>query len=150
MTERKRVADHPGGAFQEQLPFPAAGYWTSFGSLAQAAEPMTRAVACSSLEMSSLAGKRMSAYAAIPETLRRCQSPVDLVREQFMFWAVARDHYAEAAEQILGAWRGAMTLGAPGGPGESAERRDYITFPEAKADAAPEDRRSAGGSRRAA
>lgn len=124
--------------------------WAAFGNCARAAEPVARSAACAQLEFTSLVGNRARAWAAIPDTLSRCRTPMDLYQAQFAFWQEAGRNYSEATQRMMGAWRGLL----PGALGEAGDEgvlpRDYITFPEPKPDAAGEERRRPGEARRAA
>jgi hypothetical protein len=124
--------------------------WAAFGNCARAIEPLARCTACAQLEFTSLVGNRARAWTAIPETMSRCRTPMDLFQAQFAFWQEFGRNYTEATQRMMAAWRGALP-GAFGEAGaEGVAPRDYITFPEPKPDAAGEERRRPGEARRAA
>jgi hypothetical protein len=124
--------------------------WATLGNCTRAAEPVARSATCAQLEFTSLVGNRARAWAAIPETLARCRTPMDLFQAQFAFWQECGRNYAEASQRMMGAWRGVLP-GAFGQAGvEGVMPRDYITFPEPKPDAAGDERRHPGEARRAA
>ena len=125
-------------------------FWSAYGSCARATEPVVRSAACAQLEVSSLVGHRMKAWAGIPSTLARCRTPVDLFQAQVAFWQEAGRNYMEASQHVMEAWRGVLPAGFAEAVGEAMQARDYITFPEPRADAAAEERRRPGETRRAA
>lgn len=149
MTERRKS---PEGT----TPYPwmnqmlATPFWSLFASSASAAEPMARCAARCQLEMSSLVGARAKAWAGILEKVAGCRTPMDLFQAQVAFWQDAGRDYTDASEHLVAAWQAAIPgpFGAGGLGG--VEPRDYITFPESKADEAAEERRRPGDSRRAA
>lgn len=124
--------------------------WATFGNCARAAEPVARSSACAQLEVTSLIGNRARAWAAIPDTLSRCRTPLDLYQAQFAFWQEAGRDYAETTQRLMLAWRGALPAGFGNAGADGVMPRDYITFPEPKPDAAGEERRRPGEARRAA
>lgn len=133
--------------------FPWAGLvqnpnsWALVRQSAVAVEPVMRSAARAQLECSSLVGTRLKAWAAIPETLARCRTPVDLMQAQVAFWQTAAQDYTATSRQIMAAWTSAVP-GAGEADGDQAEARDFITFPESGDET--EERRHPGASRRAA
>jgi len=123
--------------------------WALMRQSAVAAEPVMRNAARAQLEMSSLVGTRLRAWAAIPETVARCRTPMDLMQAQVAFWQSAARDYSAVTQHVVGAF----TSGLPGpmraADGETGEPRDFLTFPEATVDET-EERRRPGTSRRAA
>lgn len=67
------------------------------------------------------------------------------------FWQEAGRHYAEAAERVASVWQAALSVPSAAAVfGGDAEQRDFITFPEGKADITGNDRNQSGSKRRAA
>jgi len=150
MTERHRSSAEAAGPFAWMSAMPTPPFWTAFGACAKAAEPVARSAARAQLEMSSLVGTRAKAWAAIPQTLAHCRTPVDLLQAQMAFWQEAGRNYADASQHVLAAWGNAATGGFGTAPAERVERRDFITFPEPKPEPVADDRRHPGDQRRAA
>jgi hypothetical protein len=126
-----------------------AAYWRSFGSSAQAAEPVLKSAARCNFELLSLTGRRARAYLELPATLSRCRSPQDLAAEQVRFWQTAAQQYAESGRGFMQAWNAMLTAGLKSSAGVDAVERDYITFAEPRQDEAAAQARKPG-SRRAA
>lgn len=148
MTDGKYALAKDNPAFPWMNAWQGPQFWSAFGNCARAGEPVARGAACAQLEMTSLVGNRLRAWSQIPETLSRCRTPVDLLQAQVAFWQEAGRNYTEASQHMMSAWRGMMpALGEA--KADRVEPRDYITFPEPKPDAAPDERRRPG-ERRAA
>lgn len=134
--------------------FPWAGLmqnpsgWTLVRQSAAAAEPVMRSAARAQLEVSSLVGTRLKAWATIPETLSRCRTPIDLMQAQMAFWQTAAQDYSAASRHVMAAWASAVPGALADAEGEQGEQRDFLTFPEAADES--EERRRPGASRRAA
>ncbi|MGE0768976.1 MAG: hypothetical protein AB7L90_21245 [Hyphomicrobiaceae bacterium] len=124
------------------------GAWALLSQSAAAAEPVVRSAARAQLELSSLVGTRVKAWSAIPETLSRCRTPMDLMQAQMAFWQTAARDYSTASRHVMAAWASAVAGGSGEPLGDKVAPRDFITFPET-ADAT-EERRHPGASRRAA
>jgi hypothetical protein len=152
MTERNRPSAQDVPPFTSSV-FPwmdalqGQNFWTTFGTVARAAEPAARSAARAQLEMSSLVGTRVKAWAGIPETLSRCRTPMDLMLAQAAFWQEAGRNYAEASQHMMMAWNGMLGGSRSEAGADHVEPRDYITFPESSE---TEERRHPGASRRAA
>lgn len=112
-----------------------------------ATEPAMRCAARAQLECSSLVGSRIKAWTAIPETLARCRTPVELMQAQVAFWQTAAHDYSTSTRQIMAAWAGMMPNAL--GEVERANQHDYMTFQEPPKDTS-EERRRPGEARRAA
>ncbi len=123
--------------------------WATADTVARVIEPSARAMACTNLEMTSLVGHRLRAYAGIPETLRQCRSPIDVVQAQIAFWQEAGDHYKSATEHILTAWSSILMQGHGAEPA-SARHRDVLFVSEGSGAANELERRRPGDDRRAA
>lgn len=136
-------------------PFPwvglmqSPGGWALVRQSAAAAEPAMRSAARAQLELSSLVGTRLKAWAAIPETLSRCRTPLDLMQAQMAFWQTAARDYTTTSQQVMTAWASGLPGAFAEANGEQAVPRDFITFPEAT-DESEERRRPGTSSRRAA
>ena len=150
MTDGKYASAKDDPAFPWMSVWQGPQFWSAFGNCARTTEPVARSAACTQLEMTSLVGNRLRAWTAIPETLSRCRTPMDLLQAQMAFWQEAGRNYAEASQHVVAAWRGVLAGGLAQVAGDRVEPRDYITFPEPKPDAAPDERRRPGESRRAA
>ncbi|MBS0241427.1 MAG: hypothetical protein JSS20_04565 [Proteobacteria bacterium] len=125
-------------------------FWSVYEGCAHASEPIARGTACAQLELASLIGRRMQAWAALPQVVMRCRSPIDLMQAQFEFWQMAGRHYGEASERVTAAWRNLLPAAQGSGAADAATDRDYLSFQEPKADTASEARRHPGEKRRAA
>jgi len=124
------------------------GGWALVRQSAAAAEPVMRSTARAQLELSSLVGTRLKAWAGIPETLSRCRTPLDLMQAQMAFWQTAARDYSTASRQVMTAWTSALPGAFAEADGEQGVPRDFITFPEGAEES--EERRRPGTSRRAA
>lgn len=142
-NKRQSDATNRAGAEAELPPM-----WATAETVARVIEPPARAMACANLEMSSLVGHRMRAYASIPETLRKCRSPLDVVQAQMAFWQEAGNHYKAATEHILSAWS-SILLQSQGAEPKATGQRDVLFVSESDA-ASQGDRRRPGDDRRAA
>ena len=115
--------------------------------LARSYEPTMRNVGRINLELMGLMTRRAQAWLQIPTSASHCKTPQDLFAAQLKFWQTATHDYLEGARRLSAT---AAALARPGisaawgdGPATS---RDYITFPEPKANAsdpAKPDRRAA-------
>ncbi len=128
-----------------QFPVPMfnmAELWTGFAQLSRNAEPAARCATRAGYEMQSLIGQRATAYLDIPQTLAGCRTPIDLMTAQIAFWQQAGLQYQEASRRMLDIWTSAARQTASQ-TGEMVTPRDYITFPEPKADEPAAKRRAA-------
>ena len=125
---------HPLSPFGMVTPDAIASFWKSFGTMAGGAEPMLRNAARINLEVAGFAANRARAYADIPAVLARCRAPHDLFAAQMQFWQTANQEYMATARRIGEAWQGALTAGQAASNGADAAMRDFITFPEPKAE----------------
>ncbi len=147
MTERNRPFEQETSPFPWMSAMQGPNFWMAFGNVARAVEPVARSAARAQLEMSSLVGARAKAWSAIPSTLSRCRTPMDLFQAQVAFWQAAGRDYSETSQRVVSAWS-AVVASASQASSEVVEPRDYITFPEPSGET--EERRHPGESRRAA
>jgi hypothetical protein len=122
--------------------------WCSgLDQLAKSYEPTARNVGRINLELMGLVTRRAQAWLQIPTTASHCKTPQDLFAAQLKFWQTAAEDYADGARRL------SATFASLAGPhlnpawGKSvATPRDFITFPEPKANASDppkHDRRAA-------
>lgn len=145
MNEDQRERHSPLPGFERVPALDLDGAWSAVEKIGKTAEPLAKAYSRTGLEMFSLVGRRVSAYAALPGQMRDLRSPVDLVAAQLHFWEQARRDYLEAGEAVVSAWKALAPSFTPGTSAMDEPRvsRDIMAVPER--DAAPVDRaRSAG------
>lgn len=128
---------------------PVPGLWTLFGDFAAIVEPMGRSATKTNLEMQCLAGRRMRAYLALPQTLRDCRTPQDLVQAHLSFWQEAAMQYSDVAQRLMTTWQTVAQTVVEREVAGAAMARDLMTMPGPSPEAAG-DRRQGDGTRRAA
>lgn len=102
-----------------------------------------RSLAHMNIEAMSLVARRAKAYAELPARLAACKQPQDLLSLQMGFWTDCVRQYAESSRRV-GQYMSEFqmltgvdeTLSDPDAADLQSTRaeRDFITFPEPKAD----------------
>lgn len=68
-------------------------------------EPGLKVAACHTAELTSLASRRMQAYAEMPARMAACRTPQELFAEQSRFAQAAMQDYVECSRRIVSAYQ---------------------------------------------